>query len=89
MLFKPKSSYLVIDAIDLTVAIAIPSLRSLRPSDGERRNLKKNQTDRQEISPCTHYIRLVEMTTGGVRRRVRALQEGRREMGWLDCRIKI
>ena len=43
MLFKPKSSYLVIDAIDLTVAIAIPSLRSLRPSDGERRNLKKTK----------------------------------------------
>ena len=53
MLFKPKSSYLVIDAIDLTVAIAIPSLRSLRPSDGERRNLKKPNRQASDFSVCS------------------------------------
>ena len=50
MSFKPKSSYLVIDAVDLTVASAIPSLRSLRPSDGERRNLKKSNRQASDFS---------------------------------------
>ena len=88
MSFKPKSSYLVIDAIDLTVAIAIPSLRSLRPSDGERRNLKKPNRQARDFSVRSLHS-LSRNDNGGVRRRVRALQEGRREMGRLGCRIKI
>ena len=46
----------------LTIFLCQPYYLSFRPSVSERRNLKVDKTSSKEISPCAHYIRLVEMT---------------------------